>query len=222
MSIFSKIKTSFCKPSTAPTATHYKEEINAEAFKVIFIAPIYRCYPALIHSLTAQTYQNWQLLLVHDGPGDETFQRHCSTIDDRRVTLLQTPTHAGNWGHTPRQFAFEHLRNSAHPGDFIVVTNADNYHVPGFTTQMLEAFDAEKDMVYCDMLHNLFSWQYTQTKLKHGEIDCGCCMIRSNIALEVGWRNTSYDGDWVFIHDLLKRRGNNAIRHVPRPLFVHN
>ena len=36
--------------------------------KILFIATIYETYPIIVPALLEQTYKNWELMLVHDGP----------------------------------------------------------------------------------------------------------------------------------------------------------
>lgn len=200
----------------------YKQRIKEGNFKVLIVSPIYNSFPLLALSLIEQTYKNWELLFVHDGPADSLDENSKAIIaSDNRIRFIETETRANDWGHTPRQFAFEKIRN-ADPGDFVVVTNSDNYHVPGFIEKMLEHFDDSIHAVYCDMVHEYYNWRNFETRLEYSFIDCGCVMARSETALRAGWNDNTYEGDWKYVADLIGICGTKAIRKVKATLFVHS
>jgi hypothetical protein len=200
----------------------YSEGIREEKYKVVFVSPIYKSFPLLAVSLFEQTYRNWELLFVHDGPADELDDNSKAIIEsDNRIRMIQSKTRANDWGHTPRQIAFEELRKNG-GGDFLVVTNSDNYHVPGYIEKMLEHFDDGTHAVYCDMIHEYYSWRNFKTRLEYSFIDCGCVMSRSDSALKAGWNDNTYEGDWKFVADLIDVCGTRAIRKVGATLFIHS
>ncbi len=200
----------------------YKQSIEGRKFKVVFISPIYNSFPLLALSLIEQTYENWELLFVHDGSAKDLDDNSKAIISsDERISFIETAERANDWGHTPRQIAFEEIRKRG-MGDFLVVTNSDNYHVPGYIEKMLEHFDDSTHAVYCDMVHEYYSWRNFETRLEYSFIDCGCVMARSKTALEAGWNDNSYEGDWKYVADLINVCGTKAIRKVKATLFVHS
>lgn len=200
----------------------YKADIENESFKVVFISPIYNSFPLLALSLIEQTYKNWELLFVHDGPSDKLDKISRAIIEsDSRIKLIETAERANDWGHTPRQRGFDELSKGG-MGDYLVVTNSDNYHVPGYIAKMLEHFDDDTHAVYCDMIHEYYSWRNFETRLEYSFIDCGCVMTRSATALKAGWNDNSYEGDWRYIADLIGVCGTKAMRKVKATLFVHS
>ncbi len=201
----------------------YKQAIEKRILKVVFVSPIYNSFPLLALSLFEQTYQNWELLFIHDGPADELDEISKSIIaSDPRIRMVESDERANDWGHTPRQIGFETLRKQPSLGDFLVVTNSDNYHVPGYIEKILEHFDEQTDAVYCDMVHEYYSWRNFETRLEYSFIDCGCVMARMSTALKAGWNDNSYEGDWKYIADLIDVCGTKAIRKVKATLFVHS
>lgn len=201
----------------------YKQQIEDRRFKVVFVSPIYNSFPLLALSLIEQTYTNWELLFIHDGPSDELDENSKAIIEsDARIRFMETAQRAKDWGHTPRQIGFEELRKNNGSGDFLVVTNSDNYHVPGYIEKMLEHFDDGTQAVYCDMVHEYYSWRNFETRLEYSFIDCGCVMARSNTALKAGWNDNSYEGDWRYVADLIDLCGAKAFRKVKATLFVHS
>ena len=200
----------------------YKNEIEDRKLKVLFVSPIFNSFPLLAVSLIDQTYENWELLFVHDGPSHQLTQTARAIIEsDERIRLMETDVRANDWGHTPRQWGFREVANGIE-ADFVVVTNSDNFHVPGFTEKMLEHFDDETHAVYCDMVHEYYSWRNFVTRLEYSFIDCGCVMARRDTALAAGWNDNTYEGDWRYVADLIDQCGTKAFRKVKATLFVHS
>ena len=189
--------------------------------KVLFIAPIYNYYPILVHALQAQTHDNWELLLVHDGPNDLGLAATVAAFNDERIDYSETALRHNDWGHSLRRGALERIAQEK-SGDYIVVTNADNYYAPGFTSLMLNAFEDDTVAVYCDAAHSYRTWRLLNTRVTLGSIDCGCVMVRREEALAIGWTSTESAADWVYIDALASAYGLDRFLKLPRPLFVHN
>lgn len=190
--------------------------------KVLFIAPVYNYYPILIHALQMQTYPDWEILLIHDGPETIGLRRRIEAIGDLRVRFHETDQRFNDWGHSLRAVALQIISEVPISGDHIVVTNADNYYVPGFIEQMLRGFDSDIVAVYCAMIHNHHNWKLIDSTPKRGSIDCGCMMVRREVSLAVGWRSREHHADWVYIQDIIRRFGLQRLRKIPNVLFVHN
>ena len=200
----------------------YQKAIENQELKVVFISPIYNSFPVLAVSLLEQTYDNWELLFIHDGPSGKMGEIGKRIIEsDKRIRFIETDRRANDWGHTPRQKGFEEVKENIE-GDFLVVTNSDNYHVPGFIEKMLEAFDSSTDAVYCNMSHDYYSWRNFETRLEYSFIDCGCVMARKKVALAAGWNDNTYEGDWKYVSDLIDQCGRDRIRKLDATLFVHS
>ncbi|WP_052523447.1 glycosyltransferase family A protein [Bradyrhizobium sp. STM 3809] len=74
-----------------------------------------------------QAYENWRLLVVHDGPNVEIqslVNRY--TIRDSRVSYLETNSRANDCGATPRLAGLTHLANSGFISDYVVFWDDDN------------------------------------------------------------------------------------------------
>ncbi len=200
----------------------YASQIREGEFKVLFISPIFNSFPLLAVSLFEQTYTNWELLFVHDGPSSCLDEKSMAMIEsDDRVSLIETDSRANDWGHTPRQRGFQELAKREDV-DFVVVTNSDNYHTPGYVEKMLECFDDDAQAVYCDMIHEYYSWRHFETRLEYSFIDCGCVVARRDVALNAGWNDNSYEGDWRYVADLIDQCGTKAFRKLDATLFVHS
>ena len=189
--------------------------------KVIFICPIYNEYPAVIPSLITQTFQNWELRLIHDGPNKTGLRKTVESYDEKRVKYSETKEKGEYWGHYIRQQEINKLED----GGFVVITNGDNYHAPVFIEKLLKGFkDNSIVATYCsEMTHSYLQWGTIQCSLKRGYIDCACMMIRSEIAKEIGWNDVvSHSADWIFFNRIINAHGRNNIVKVPGNLLVHN
>ena len=171
----------------------------------------------LILCLQRQRHQNWELVAVTDGP-DRAAVELVETIAARgetRVRVIVTPEPRGRWGHPYRQLGIDAAR-----GDWIALTNDDNYYVPGWIEQMLIA-GRDADVVLCDTLHSYFGWGVHATAPQPGGADLGCCMARAALVRAVPWPGDDQYADGRFIQSLAAKAGPR-IGHVSRPLFVHN
>lgn len=181
---------------------------------ITFICPIYKGYPQIISSLIQQTNPNWKLILIHDGPGAVE-----PVPDDKRITVIITHEHRGEWGHCYRQ---EYLQKV--DTDFVCITNADNFHTPNFIEAMLKGFKPETVGVYCSkMVHSYTNFGVIDCRLERGYIDCAGMVLRTKEASAVGWLDINYhSADWLFFNDLIKQYGKERFRKVEGCLLVHN
>lgn len=98
--------------------TNLKE---AEQPLVSVIIPTFNRIPLLleaIESVKAQTYSNWELIVVDDGSTDETVKTICQ-IEDSRIRVIHNP-HTGNIGY---------LRNTgtlASKGEWLTFLDSDD------------------------------------------------------------------------------------------------
>ena len=136
--------------------------------KVTIICPIFNSYPYIIHSLQAQTYKNWELILVHDGPGN--LRGDLKLIGESRVTYLETKERSGNWGHKIRSEQIQNLPDSG----FVLITNPDNYHVPIYLEKMLQGFVNDSiRATYCSqMVHSYVDWKILECSISRLTLKC--------------------------------------------------
>lgn len=181
---------------------------------VTFVATILNGYPLIISSLLTQTYTNWKLLLIHNGPNGKI-----QVPDDPRITYIETPEQKGDYGHYIRAEYLQKVQS-----EFIVITSHDNYYVPGYTKLMLDSFAPDTVGVYpAQMVHNYIQWKVIDCRLERGYIDCGAMMLRTAPAKQVGWRDvTTHSADWVFFSDLIKQYGIGKFKKREGCLYCHN
>ena len=116
----------------------------------------------------------------------------------------------GRWGHPYRQIGLEACR-----GEFIGMSNDDNYYVPGYIEQMLHALE-NADLAMCEVLHSNASWS-----VKPAGIDLGSWIAAASVVRQVRRPGDEYTSDQDYLIGL-KKIVQNRVATVNRPLFVHN
>ena len=237
----SKLQDSYLCDIDYPATKHRIDE-HYDVFKpnedklVTFICPVYNTFPEIVSSLLCQTHKNWQLLLIHDGPNDTDIVGLITHLNDPRIHFIETSERQEQWGHPLRQWALEAIEKGTFRADFIVITNADNYHVPTYIETMLRGFKDDTIAVYCDKFvthykthqvkpdgtYIVHTYGVIDTKLELGHIDCACVMVRKDAACKVGWHDMSHSSDWTYFSDLLDEYGKNRWTKVLGTLLIHN
>lgn len=195
---------------------HESEFADVEQDKVIFICCAYNNYPQIISSLICQTYKNWELYIVHDGPG---------TLDipnDPRIHFEATPKRSGNYGHSIRAEWLQKLKDS---GKYVVITNADNYYMPEFVQRAVTSLNSNPNAIAAyskQIIHNYTGWEVMNCRLSRGFIDCGQVMLRNKEVAEIGWNSEHHSADWFFFADIVAKYGAQSFVAFNGCHFVHN
>lgn len=183
----------------------------------------------LLASLRCQTLQNFSVLVLHDG-ADEATRR---VVDSHRFATqtpceyVETATRFNDYGHTLRDMGIQQAT-----GEFILITNGDNYYSPRFVEFAFDAIDANGlDLVLWDIVHshsnpgknnnpsNTAFQSYPVTM----KLDIGAFFVKTRIAQTVGFRDRTHDGDGTYFQDLVERSGLPLkMGKVEKVLMVHN
>jgi len=202
----------------------------APLIEVLCVA--YRRYgplKVLVQSWLNQTATNWRLKVYHDGP-DAEFDRIMEGYAREagpKVAYFHTEHRFNDYGHSLRDLA---LRQAG--GDYVLLTNDDNYYVPRLLEFLTGAIcTTGADVVMFDMVHShdnpgcrpLPAYSYFQTQYGRGNIDMGAAIVRSDLARAAGFRDKSHDGDATYFEDVARLRGGPlSVCKISRTLFVHN
>jgi len=200
---------------------HIREFQDVDYGKVTIICPIFNSYPYIIHSLQAQTYKNWELILVHDGKTETNIRAVLDSIKDKRIMFSETKERSGNWGHKIRAEQIQKLPDSG----FVLITNPDNYHVPIYLEKMLQGFvnDSIRATYCAQMVHSYVDWKIIECRIARGYLDCAGVVMRNETAKAVGWNDTeSHSADWEFFNDVVKKYGLSVFNKVEGCLLIHN
>lgn len=187
---------------------------------------MYKDYPVVLASLIAQNEQNWEGILIHDGPCDGTCSEDEKEIEryknEPRIKFFETDRCHHDYGHAAREYG---LGKVAADSEFIVFTGADNYYIPDFLKYMIQPFKRpEVGGVYCNCLHNIIKYEKMECTFAMAHIDSGNFMTRTKYAQIVGWKYRNYEADWMFMRDIARLfcTTPQSIQKIDRILFVHN
>ena len=199
-------------------------------FEVIAVA--YQRFGPLkvfVQSWLNQTAPNWRLRVIHDGP-DAEFVRILDGYAQQsagRISYAQTPERYNDYGHTLRDQGLKEAR-----GDYVVLTNADNYYIPRCVEFLTEAArETSADVLLFDMIHSherpggrpIPSYSYFQTQYSRLNIDIGAAAVRADLARASGFPDRSHDGDATYFENVAKIKGGAvSVCKLPRVLLVHN
>lgn len=203
-----------------------KEFPTLKKNKVIVVCPAYNRYPVIISSMIAQTYQDWELHLIHLGKNDYIRNLVEAHNDERIIYTEDTNCLPGQWAHPIRQKYLQLMKENqiGLDSDYVLITNEDNYYVPTFFEMMLKPFsDVGVIATYCsDMIHSYKAHEVINVKLEVGYIDCGGVVIRKAHAANVGWNDLSHSSDWIYFENIMSAYGKDKWFKVNGCLFVHN
>jgi glycosyltransferase involved in cell wall biosynthesis len=206
---------------------------NPEAPVIHVVAVAFQKFGPLkvfVQSWLNQTRDNWILTLIHDGPSDEfdsIMEQYARQAPDR-IVYYCTANRFNDYGHSLRDMELRDAR-----GDYVLLTNADNYFIPKAIEFINEVLvDHDPDVVMFDMVHshdrpggrNIPAYSYFETRYEPGGIDVSAAIVRAALAQKAGFRDKTHDGDASYFEDLVKAKFPSTIAmvRIPRVLFVHN
>ena len=169
----------------------------------------------LLHSFLCQTHQNFEIIVMHDGPGPEV-RPVVEVIDDPRINLIETDCRRGHHGHPMRHQGFQ-----LSTADYLGTTNDDNYYVPVYFEWMLASLLHDKSQfVFCDFVRSRRQWRPHRSEPRTGGLDCGAWLAEASLVRRTPWTDMSHTGDGAYIESLTARA--RGISRVESCLFVHN
>ena len=152
---------------------------------VSIVLPVYngeRYLASAIESVLAQTYSDWELLVVDDGSVDAT-AAICDdyTARDARVNAFHQPNGGVNAARA------KGIDNAT--GDFLTFLDADDTFTPGAIEKMLEGFDDNVDVVYCGSAARFNTRQEYIIALWEWKLKPGICtkMFRTGLYKQIDY-----------------------------------
>lgn len=138
--------------STQMQLAQQRETVFESAPKFSIIIPVYE--PPLefvdpcIRSVFAQTYENWELVLVNASPGNaegSSYLRRLAALDGTRVKVVELEGNRGIAGNTNAGLAQA-------TGDYLCFVDQDDVLEPDILFEYAREIDAhpETDLIYCD------------------------------------------------------------------------
>lgn len=114
------------------------------------VTPVFQTPPRLLRemiaSVLAQTYQNWELILVNASPDNQNMRRVIEATNDSRVRVIECPENLGIASNT-RKGA------EAARGDYICLVDHDDVIEPQTLAEyvrVIESSNREVGLLYCD------------------------------------------------------------------------
>lgn len=175
----------------------------------------------LVDSFLLQTNPNWVLYVVHDHVMPRNVRDIADWYCDDRVTFIETKKRLGCYGHPNRKIMLETLPVC---DDYVLMTNDDNYYPPVFVEYMLDQCTQTTGMVYCDVLHSHFAYDYHISTPRENHIDMGSFIVRLDVAKTVGFHDVTFSADGKYAEackDYCDKNDLNVV-HIQKSLFVHN
>ncbi|MDQ0735509.1 glycosyltransferase family 2 protein [Arthrobacter agilis] len=115
---------------------------------VSVIVPVYNSASTIdraLASVVAQSYEDWELVVVDDASGDDSARRARAFADgahDRAVRVIECPENRGS-------SAARNTGLDAATGEFVVFLDADDELLPDYLEVLTGACDPEADIVVC-------------------------------------------------------------------------
>lgn len=116
---------------------------------VSLVVPVYRTPPsflrAMLDSVIAQSYANWELVVVNASPDDDGVAETLASYDDARIVVLDHPENDGINGNT--NFGIAHSR-----GDYVGFLDHDDFIESDLLFEYVCAINRHDrpSMLYCD------------------------------------------------------------------------
>jgi len=186
---------------------------------VEFILPTFNRYKELrmtLSSIVIQTVRNWKVTVVIDNSKDDDMVKVVGSFGDDRIKYLFTGNRYNDWGHTPREIGKQQA--DAH---YVIMSGDDNYYTPNFVKELGLASANHPGMIYWDMVHSHYNYQYFKCVPAYNQIDMGAFATRSDLAKQIKL-GTGFAADGTYVEDFKKKFTNEKIVKINKVLFVHN
>ena len=170
----------------------------------------------ILASLVAQSDDDWVAHVIIDNPDSLVEGIMKQSINDDRIRYTRLEERYNDWGHTPHQ-----LYKQKCNADYIVMTNDDNYYTPNFVKELKIAAESHPGMIYCDMVHSHYNYQYFKCTPVINCIDMGAFATRTDLAKEI-ILTTTFAADGIFVEDFKRKFPLESLVKINKILFVHN
>ena len=164
--------------------------------KFSIITPTFRRKELLtraVASLVAQTYKDWEMIIVNDSPSDNSYQEFASSINDARIHYHANPINKGvNYS---RNLALDKLSADSR---WVIFLDDDDYLAP----------DALANFHNLILMHGDTKWFVTNRAYKNGEP-----LTRFPVD------ETFYSYAWSYL--ILKRCKGDATHCIETKLITH-
>jgi len=194
--------------------------------KVEFIIPTYDrvdLLNAMLASLAAQSSINWTATVIIDDKELE-YRSNPHYVDNLihclyplgNIRYIYSGERYNDWGHTPREIGKQQA-----VADYIIMTGDDNYYTPNFVEELVKASEGNPGMIYWDMIHSHYDYQYFKCVPAYNQIDMGAFATRRDLAQQIPL-GVQYAADGLFVESFKHMFPNEEMVKINKVLFVHN
>lgn len=188
---------------------------------VSVVLPVYngeKYLACAIESILAQSYRNWELLVVNDGSKDAT----ASICDefaakDPRIKAFHQPNGGVNAARA------KGIDNAS--GEFLTFLDADDTFSADALEKMLAGFSDDVDVVYCDKVDRSYSQKEYILSLWKWEIKPGICtkMFRTDLYKQIDYllERRLVMGEDILLNSMYALNIKGA-RSVPYDCYIIN
>lgn len=174
-----------------------------------------------LNSLAAQTFQDFELIIVHDGPKPTSYEEY--DAGDVNFKYLETDKHYGvygteefyagyGWGHHSRDLGMRKAE-----GDYIINFNIDNILYPNALERINKRLSVKNpDVLIFACVHEKFKVKYfSGLPPVMGKVDMLQCVISRKAWESVGWwYRYDHSSDGYILEELIKRYGYTHLDEV--------
>ena len=188
--------------------------------KFSFIIPCWEqthLLKCLLQSIVCQTYPNWEVILVHDGPNPTHKSRLKEFLNDPRFKYYNTNIRHEHWGHYGRVLGLKKAT-----GDWVIHSNDDNYFVPILLEEIIKELNNNptSNFVYWEMILGKYKNLHSHNQKDYGHFipkiqDCymDWCQFTTKISIlkqfPINVDNIAADGELI-----------EDIKHQLSPIFI--
>jgi glycosyltransferase involved in cell wall biosynthesis len=156
-----------------------------------------------ITSLINQTFNDFELLVVHDGKKETSYENEFDFTQFKNpVKFLNTSTRMNNWGHSSRDLG---MRNAS--GDYYLQFNIDNILYETALEEITVGIDRynNPDIIIFEILHREFPGRVFEGFPVVNYIDCLQLVAKAEVWEKNGyWHDKSYGGDGYMYQTMCK------------------
>lgn len=176
-----------------------------------------------IDSLNKQTFKDFELLIIHDGPREGSYDNELNKVPEN-TRFLATEQHYGiygleefyagfGWGHHSRDLG---IKEAA--GDYIIHFNIDNILYPHALQTISDKIDATNaEIVVYSCTHEKFDIKYfSGIPPVMGKVDLLQCVASKKAWDSIGgWHRYDHSADGYLFQEMIAKFG---FVHIPEVL----
>lgn len=200
-----------------------------QPIKFSIIVPLYHTpvdmFHEMISSVFAQSYADWELILVNSTPEDALLREAVNEAAslDQRVKVVELPENLGISGNT-------NAGTAVAVGDYVAFFDHDDLLEPDILFEYAKAVDADPsiDLLYCDedkmdgagrLFMPYFKPDFSIDQLRNNNYVCHMLTIRRSLLEKLGPIPSEYDGAQDHYMTLRVAEERGSFCHIPKVLY---